>query len=95
MLKTPFSKVNETQVFQQAVKSLGARAPAEMNQIFQQFDAEKKKKMREILQSAQIDVVDGKGGVEQVQRRIVRVVKRGGGAQDGARRLELPVQPNQ
>lgn len=76
MLKCSIKTEDETRIFQEVLKSLNARAPAEMGQIISQMDEVNKKRIRKLLMTTQVEYVDESGAQQKVARRIVRVARR-------------------
>lgn len=76
MLKCSLKTEDETRIFQEVLKSLNARAPAEMAQIISQLDEVTKKRIRKLLMTTQVEYMDESGNQHKIARRIVRVARR-------------------
>ena len=99
-LSTPFKKINEFQLFCDALRSLSHRSPADMSNIISQLSEDRKKKISEIYQLQTINIKEKNGEEQQVTRRIVTVKRRrpaGAGAAGDLqpapkKQIELPPQ---
>ena len=78
MLKSPFKTEDENTIFCTALRSLASRSPEDINAIISEFGPENKAKVTDLLSKTQFKFVDKQGQVQQVQRKIVRVKRRGG-----------------
>ena len=79
-MKSPFKEADENTIFCTALRSLSQRSPDDINMIISGFSPANKAKVSDLLSKTQFKFVDKSGQVQQVQRKIVRVKRRGPGA---------------
>ena len=101
MMKCPIKTEDENTIFCTALRSLSQRSPQDINDIISGFSPENKSKVTDLLSKTQFKFVDKQGQVQQVQRKIVRVKRRGGangpspGVPTVAQMMQTPEQQQQ